>query len=124
MMSENGHKEVDELANEAREELRELGREARKKAEEAKQEVVGKLYEAAQNIRKEARENQAGTEGVKAADGIASGLEKTAHFLNRSDDAADEVKRAVKRNPWQALLLVFAVGLAIGLVLRLANGKK
>lgn len=119
-MAKNGHNRVEDITDEAAQELREFGRQARGKADEAKKDVVGKLYEAAQTIRRETREAKPGKEAEQAADNVARGLEKAAHYLNRHsyDDMGDDVERAVKRNPMRALIIMLVIGVVIGLILR------
>lgn len=119
-MANNGHNRVENITDEAAQELREFGRQVRGKADDAKKDVVGKLYEAAKTIRRETREAKPGKDAEKAADDVARGLEKAAHYLNRHsyDDMGDDVERAVKRNPMRALVVMLVVGVIIGLILR------
>lgn len=119
-MATNGRKQIEGLADEANKELRELGRQVRHKANDAKKDVVGRLYEAAETIRREAREANSGKEGEQAADNVARGLEKAAHYLNRHsfEDMGDDMERVVKRSPMRALIIATLVGIVIGLVLR------
>jgi ElaB/YqjD/DUF883 family membrane-anchored ribosome-binding protein len=119
-MANNGHSRVENVTDEAAQELREFGRQVRGKADEAKKDVVSKLYEAAKTIRRETREAKPGKDAEQAADNVARGLEKAAHYLNRHsyDDMGDDVERAVKRNPMRALVVMLVVGVIIGLILR------
>ncbi|MCC6614624.1 MAG: hypothetical protein IT320_14180 [Anaerolineae bacterium] len=119
-MAENGHKNVDELREEANRELREFGREVRSKADEAKKEVVARLFDAADTIRREAREANASKDAEQAADNVAKGLEKAAHYLKRRsyEDMGDDVERVVKRRPMRALGIALVTGIVIGMILR------
>ena len=119
-MAENGRKHADELREDATRELREFGREVRHKADDAKKDVVARLFDAADTIRREAREAKAGDDAEKAADNVAKGLEKAAHYLKRHsyEDMGDDVERAVKRKPMRALSIALVAGIVIGLILR------
>ena len=119
-MAENGHKSVDELREDANRELREFGREVRQKADEAKKEVVERLFEAADTIRRETREAKANKDAEQAADNVAKGLEKAAHYLKRRsyEDMGDDVERVVKRRPMRAVGMALVAGIVIGLILR------
>ena len=119
-MAKNGHHPVEELTEDAARELREFGRQVRHKANDVKKDVVGRLYEAAETIRREAREGGSNKEAEAAADNVARGLERTAHYLSRHsvEDMGEDVERAVKRSPMRALGIAFVVGLVVGLLLR------
>jgi len=119
-MAENGHKSVDELREDANRELREFGREVRQKADEAKKEVVERLFEVADTIRRETREAKANKDAEQAADNVAKGLEKAAHYLKRRsyEDMGDDVERVVKRRPMRAVGMALVAGIVIGLILR------
>jgi ElaB/YqjD/DUF883 family membrane-anchored ribosome-binding protein len=119
-MSDNGHKRIEGLADEAGKELREFGRQVRHRADDAKKDVVGKLYEAAETIRREAHESNAGKDAQQTADNVARGLEKAAHYLNRHsfDEMGEDVERVVKRSPMRSMVFAVLVGIVIGLLLR------
>ncbi len=119
-MAKNAHHTVEELTEDAARELREFGRQVRHKANDVKKDVVGRLYEAAETIRREAREAGTSKDAEAAADQVARGLERTAHFLSRRsvEDMGDDVERAVKRSPMRALSIAFIFGLVVGLLLR------
>ena len=124
-MANNGNNRVEQITDEAAQELREFGRQVRGKADDAKKDVVEKLYDVAKTIRHEAREAKPGKEAEQAADNVARGLEKAAHYLKRNsyDDMGDDVERAVKRNPMRSLVIMLVIGVIIGLILRGGGDK-
>jgi ElaB/YqjD/DUF883 family membrane-anchored ribosome-binding protein len=101
-------------------ELQEMGREIREKADDVREEVVRQLHNAAETIRKEVREAKVDGDLVNKADGIATGLEKAANYLNSRtvDELGGEAVEIVRKNPWRNLAIIFIVGLVIGIFLR------
>lgn len=117
MTAQNGRAETaDEIARE----LREVQRQLRSRANDVRKEVVKQLYTGAETIRREAREANAGDDARHSADELARGLEKAASYLNsRSvEDMGEEVVRVVRRNPIRAVIIAFAVGALMGLMMR------
>jgi ElaB/YqjD/DUF883 family membrane-anchored ribosome-binding protein len=114
---------VEDLAAEAVKDVRELGRQLRQRADEAKKEAVKALHAAADAIRREARDRGLDGEVLKGAHDAAQHLERTATYLKRSsfedmgEDAAQAVKKTVRRNPLPVLVVVLFVGIVIGLLL-------
>jgi ElaB/YqjD/DUF883 family membrane-anchored ribosome-binding protein len=49
-------------------------------------------------------------------DGIKSAIKAIRHGRDAAEDAIDETKRAVKRNPLQAVGIFFAAGVVVGCV--------
>lgn len=98
----------------------ELRRETLEKADEIRKEAAKKLNVAAETIRKEVREKEADQEAVERADEIATHLEKTATYLNNNtlEQMGEDATEVVTRNPWQAVLVAFIVGVVIGLILK------
>ncbi|MDX2162506.1 MAG: hypothetical protein SF162_14365 [bacterium] len=131
----NGHKDIrdrvediaDDIGGELKDFGKEFGREARENADELKTNVVRQLYETAKSMRREARQRGVRGDSLKSVDGMAKGLERAAHYLKRNsyEDMTEDVEKvvstSVKRNPMQVLLIVFAIGLVIGLILRNSN---
>jgi ElaB/YqjD/DUF883 family membrane-anchored ribosome-binding protein len=107
-------------------ELGELGREVRQKANDIRKETVKQLNSAAESIRKEARESSDSPEAHKAADEVAKGLEKAAHYLNNRsvEQMGAEATRVVKRNPMRMLFITFVVGFLLGMSMRGGDNKK
>jgi ElaB/YqjD/DUF883 family membrane-anchored ribosome-binding protein len=105
--------------------LGEISRELREKANEIRKDAVSTLHQAAETIRREARENTEDNGVHKTADDVATGLEKAANYLNNHsvEDMGAEATQAVKNNPVPALLLIFGIGLLIGMLLR-GGGRK
>lgn len=121
MTEQNGASEkINEVAQEVGQELRELGRELRGRANDVRKETVKQLNTAAEGIRKEARDRTKDKDIHQRADEVATGLEKAAQYLNNHsvEDVSKQATKAVKRNPMQALTIVFVLGLVIGLLLR------
>jgi vacuolar-type H+-ATPase subunit I/STV1 len=106
-------------------ELGDLGRELRQKANDIRGEVVNQLNAAADSIRSQARETSDNREAHQAADEIAKGLEKAAHYLNNHsvEQMGVQATRVVRQNSVRILFVVFVVGLLLGLIMR-NNGKK
>jgi ElaB/YqjD/DUF883 family membrane-anchored ribosome-binding protein len=106
-------------------EISELGRELRQKADDIRKETVKQLHSAAESIRKEAREASDSSEAHKAADEIAKGLERAAHFLNNRsvEQMGVEATRVVRRNPMRVMFVTFVVGLMLGMMMRGGDRK-
>jgi len=111
---------VHDTVEDAAQDLGELGRELRHKANDIRKETVKQLNTAAETIRKEAREASDSPEAHKAADEVAKGLEKAAHYLNNRsvEQMGMEATRVVKRNPMRTLFITFVVGLLLGMMMR------
>lgn len=109
-----------EQAEKARAELQDFSREIRQRANDARKEVVKQLHTAAETIRKEARENKGNDEMKNAADNLANGLERAANYLNSRnvEDMGDEVVKVVRRNPTRVMMILFVVGVIVGVFLR------
>ncbi len=126
MTDHNGTSEkINEVAQDVTKELRELGRELRGRAEDVRKEVVKQLNSAATNIRKEVRDRGADTETQKRIDDVAKGLEKAAHYLNNHsvEHMGEQATKVVRRNPMRTMLIAFAVGFLLGIVLRGGDKK-
>ncbi len=107
-------------AEAAKAEFQELGREMRERAEEVRKEVVKQLFGVAETIRDEARDNEAEGEMLDATDKIAEGLEKTANYLDSRtvDTLGEDATRVVRRNPWRVIMMMFAIGIGLGIFFR------
>ncbi len=111
---------AEHLADEAADELREFARGARHHADDVKGEAVRLLNEAADGIRHEARKSGARGEIRSGADDVAHSLERAAHYLkhNSYGDIRQDVDHTAKADPWRLAVVVFFVGLVVGLLLR------
>ncbi len=109
-----------EQAEKARAELQDFSREIRQRANDARKEVVKQLHTAAETIRKEARDNKGNDDMKNAADNLANGLEKAANYLNSRnvEDMGEEVVKVVRRNPTRVMMILFIVGVIVGVFLR------
>ncbi|MFN8530416.1 MAG: hypothetical protein U0670_17580 [Anaerolineae bacterium] len=128
----NGNKDIrdrveeiaDDIGGDLKDFSKDLGREARASAEDIKRNVVKQLYDTAHSMRHEARQRGASGDTLKSIDGMAKGMERAATYLKRhsvedmGDDIGKAAEKTVKRNPMQILLIVFAIGLVIGLIMR------
>lgn len=105
-------------------ELGDLGREMRQKANDIRGEVVNQLNTAADSIRSQARESSESQEAHKAADEIAKGLEKAAHYLkdHSVEQMGVQATRVVRQTSARILFIAFVVGLLLGLMMK--NGSK
>lgn len=112
--------EVDRLTRDAATGMSEIGRTARKRADEAKKEAVKGLNSAAAAIRREARELGASPEIRDSVDDVARGLEQTATYLRKHsyEEMGQDVNRVVRGNSFRTFLIVFVVGVVIGLLMR------
>lgn len=108
------------LAQETVKAMNELGRSARKRADDAKKEAVKGLNSAAESLRREARELGANPEIRGSVDEVARGLERTATYLRRHsyEQMGQDVSRAVKGTSFRTFLIVFIVGVVVGLLMR------
>jgi len=115
MSDENGKVTVEQS-----DELNELGRELRERADEVRREVIRQLHNTADSIRGEAKKRKARGETRETANTIATGLEKTANYLNSRtvDTLGEDATHVVQRNPWRFMALLFAIGMAIGIFFR------
>ena len=82
----NGHngtgEKVQDAARDVAQELSEFAREVRQRANSVRKEAVKQLNHAAESIRREAHDNTEDKKAHEAADEVAKGLEKAAHYLN------------------------------------------
>jgi ElaB/YqjD/DUF883 family membrane-anchored ribosome-binding protein len=85
---------------------------------------VKQLNTAAESIRKEARESTDSADARKAADEVAKGLEKAAHYLNSRtvEQMGEDATRVVQRNPMRVMFIAFVVGWLMGMMMR--GGEK
>jgi hypothetical protein len=111
---------AEQFADEASQELREFGRSARHRANDVKSEAVRLLNDAADGIRHEARRAGAHGEIRSGADDVAHSLERAAHYLkhNSYGDMGHDIEHSAKADPWRMAVVVFFVGLVVGLLLR------
>jgi ElaB/YqjD/DUF883 family membrane-anchored ribosome-binding protein len=85
-------------------------------ADDARREIIQQLYNVADRVRSEAKNAEG--EAVENADRIARNLEQTANRLNsRAVDQLEEAADVMRDNVWQTALIVFIVGVLIGLFL-------
>jgi ElaB/YqjD/DUF883 family membrane-anchored ribosome-binding protein len=73
-------------------------------------------------LKEVSRMRSAVTEAVD--DGVKSALRAIRQGRDAAEDAIDEAKRAVKRNPLQALGIVFAAGIAAGCLLTWMGSRR
>jgi ElaB/YqjD/DUF883 family membrane-anchored ribosome-binding protein len=111
-------------AAEVTDDLREMGREFSSRAEDVRKEAVKLLHGAAEKIREEAHERPLGDDATRAADEVAKGLEKAAHYLNtRSvEEMGQDAKQVVQKYPVRTITIAVIIGIVIGLILR--GGKR
>lgn len=116
----NNGEHGEELAQETVKAMNELGRSARKRADDAKKEAVKGLNSAAESLRREARELGANPEIRGSVDEVARGLERTAIYLRKHsyEQMGQDVSRAVKGTSFRTFLIVFVVGVVVGLMMR------
>ncbi|NDJ61721.1 MAG: hypothetical protein GYB67_11385 [Chloroflexi bacterium] len=120
---------MSENSNERREALGEWAREARQRADEVKSTIVQQLNEGAETIRREVRQTDSiSADDLERADEVAEGLERAANYLNTTSyeqmgsDVTHAIEEEVSRNPIRNLVIAFAVGVVVGLILR-SNGR-
>ncbi len=117
---EDAKQEVKNRAEDASQEMNEMGRELRQRANDIRKEAVKQMNAAADSIRKEAHDSTDNPDAHKAADEVAKGLEKTAHYLNDHsvEDMGAEATKVVRSNPLRVVFVTFVVGLIIGIMMR------
>jgi ElaB/YqjD/DUF883 family membrane-anchored ribosome-binding protein len=115
--------QTERIARDAAKGMSELGRTARKRADTAKKEAVKGLNSAAASLRREAHELGASDEIRSSVDEMARGLERAAAYLRKHsyEEMGQDVTRVVRRNSFRTILIVFAVGVVIGLLIRGRN---
>jgi hypothetical protein len=120
-MAGNGRQDaMQDVSEDLSRELRELQRTLRHRANDVRKEVVKQLNTGAQTIRREARDSNVGDEAKRNADEIARGLERAANYLNsRSvENMGEEAVRVVRKNPIRTVVIAFAVGALMGIMMR------
>jgi ElaB/YqjD/DUF883 family membrane-anchored ribosome-binding protein len=125
---------VEDIAEDAAEDVKgfadEAGRAVRKGADDLKTDFVKQLSDSAKRVRKEARAKGVSGDAFKQVEGMAKGMEKAARYLgsNSYEDIGEDIehraKKAVKRSPLQILLITFAVGIFVGLLLRGSSERR
>lgn len=124
MTEMNGAHVNNAAAAEITDDLREIGREFNNRAEDVRKEAVKLLHTAAEKIREEAHERPIGEEATHAADEVAKGLEKAAHYLNNRsvEEMGKDAKQVVQKYPVRTVTVAVLIGIIIGLILR--GGKR
>lgn len=97
-------------------EWQEIGRQLRQQADHARSEVVAQLQNAAATIRKEASTTSLQEDEQRAVEGIATGLERAASYLNsRSlDQMGNDATAALRKRPLRAVVIALIVGIVLG----------
>lgn len=97
-------------------EWQEIGRQLRQQADHARSEVVAQLQNAAATIRKEASTTTLQEDEQRAVEGIATGLERAASYLNsRSlDQMGNDATAALRKRPLRAVVIALIVGIVLG----------
>jgi ElaB/YqjD/DUF883 family membrane-anchored ribosome-binding protein len=124
MTEVNGAHVSAETAAEITDDLKEMGREFTSRAEDVRKEAVKLLHSAAEKIREEAHERSIGEDATRAADEVAVGLEKAAHYLNTRSvqEMGQDAKQVVQQYPVRTITIAVVIGILIGLILR--GGKR
>jgi ElaB/YqjD/DUF883 family membrane-anchored ribosome-binding protein len=124
MTEMNGAHVNTETAAEMTDDLREMGREFTSRAEDVRKEAVKLLHNAAEKIREEAHERPIGEDATHAADEVAKGLEKAAHYLNNHsvEEMGKDAKQVVQKYPVRTITVAVIIGIILGLILR--GGKR
>jgi ElaB/YqjD/DUF883 family membrane-anchored ribosome-binding protein len=124
MTKMNGAHVNTEAAAEITDDLREIGREFTSRAEDVRKEAVKLLHNAAEKIREEAHERPIGEDATHAADEVAKGLEKAAHYLNNRsvEEMGKDAKQVVQQYPVRTITVAVIIGIILGLLLR--GGKR
>lgn len=97
-------------------EWQEIGRQLRQQADHARSEVVTQLQNAAATIRKEASTTTLQEDERRAVEGIATGLERAASYLNSRniDQMGDDATAALRKRPLRAVIIALIIGIILG----------
>jgi ElaB/YqjD/DUF883 family membrane-anchored ribosome-binding protein len=110
---------------EGKKDLGEIGQDIYKRADGVRKDAVNVLHSAAEKIRDEVRERELGEDANRAADDVANGLEKAAHYLNtRSvEEMGQDAKQVVQQYPVRTVGIAMFIGIIVGMFMR-GGGKR
>lgn len=110
---------------EAKKDMGEIGQDIYKRADSVRRDAVNVLHSAAEKIRDEMRERELGEDANRAADDVANGLDKAAHYLNtRSvEEMGQDAKQVVQQYPVRTVGIALFIGIIVGMFMR-GGGKR